>query len=209
MKKIILALAATLGLASAASAATYSTFVTATPFRAPGQPGLQTRAVVLSPSGPQNFNGATYSFDLANIGDTVTFDAFGLVHYDAPLGTDDLIASPSTATFDFGAFGTRTISGVTYGVGSVGSAIAYAVADYTSTISFNVGGGLRLLVELADFEFGSGDTGVFVNGRDGVGFATATITLAAVPLPATLPLAFGAIGLLGFAARRRKAAAQA
>ena len=204
MKKFILAAVAALSVCSAAQAATYNVGVTAQPFRDPGQPGLQTRAIVMSPSGPQNFNGSVVSIDLANIGDTFSLDLFGLVHYDAPLNADDLIHSPTSVTLDLGVFGTRVITGETYGVGVPLSPIAHAFADYFNTVGFNIGGGLRILASLADVSFGATPSGNFINGRPGFGVVTATFTLAAVPLPATLPLGLGALALMGFAARRRK-----
>ena len=44
--------------------------------------------------------------------------------------------------------------------------------------------------------------------RPRVGVVNATFTLAAVPIPATLPLIVSALGMMGFVARRRKAAAK-
>ena len=206
MKKIILAAVAALGLASAASAATYSVDVTANPFRSPGAPGLQTRAFVLKPSGPQNFNGSTIGFDLTNIGDSYIIDLFGLVHFDAPLGKDDTIKSPSTVTLNMGNLGTGVIAGVTYGEGDIGSPKGYAVADYQNTVRFLVGNGLQVRASIADITFGSDANGMFVNNRPGFGKVTATFTLAAVPVPAGGLLLIGALGGLA-ALRRRKAAA--
>lgn len=207
MKKTILAVAAVLGLAGAASAATYTVDVSANPFRAPGQPGLQTRAWILSNIGAQQFNGSTLSFNLSNIGDSVTLDLFRLVHFDAPLNGDDLIHSPSTVTFNFGAFGTQTVNGETFGLGNPGGTAGSAFADYLNDVSFNIGGGLRIIASVADTVFGSDTQGTFVNGLPGAGVVKATFTLAPVPLPATLPLGMGALALMGFVARRRKGAA--
>lgn len=202
MKKTLFALASVLALATGAQAATYSFDVTANPFRVPGAPGLQTRAYVLQASGPQNFNGAMYTTADLNVGESQDIDVYGLVHFDAPLGADDLDAKPSTATFDFGAFGTRTILGTT--VGRLDTNDAYA--DFGDAISFAVGGGLRIIVTLADTVFGVDSQDNFVNGRAGFGLVTATITVAAVPVPATLPLGLSALGLMALVARRRKSA---
>jgi hypothetical protein len=199
MKSALLPLVAALGLAGAAQAATYSVDVTANPFRSPGQPGLQTRALVLSPSGPQNFNGSTISFDLTNVGDSVSMDIYGLAAFESSLEADDLIAKASTASFDFG-FGSLTIQGTSAGVDD--GFAQYALADFVDG-AINIGGGLRILVSLADTVFGTVG-GVFTSGRPGIGFVNATFTLAEVPLPATLPLGVAALGLVGFAARRRR-----
>ncbi len=213
MKKIMLAAVAALGLASAASAATYTVNVTANPFRAPGQPGLQTRAVILAASGAQNFGGPTgiipksFSFNLTKVGDIQNVDLFGLVHYDFPVNADDLLPRSSTVTLNMGALGTATVAGQTFAVGTVGSTKAYAFADYTNIpLVFSLGGGLAIKATIADTVFGANSKGVFTNGRPGFGKVTATFTLATVPVPAGGLLLMGALGGLA-ATRRRKAAA--
>ena len=191
-------------LAGAASATTYLVDVTATPYRVPGAPGLQTRAVVLSPSGPQIFTGAEYAIELTNVGDSVTMDLFGLVQYDSPLNTDDLIHSPTSVTFDFGVFGIATILGESFGLGTALDPMASAFADYFGEIVIDLGNGTAIIVTIADTAFGAVN-GLFTNGRPGFGLVTATFTLAAIPLPAAgllLPAGLGALGAL----RRRKAA---
>ncbi|MFN4128279.1 MAG: hypothetical protein ACK4GC_00445 [Paracoccaceae bacterium] len=200
MKKFFLTCVAVVGITGAANAATYSVDVTANPYRDPGQPGLQTRAIVLAPSGPQNFNGATYSFDLTDLGDTTSMDIYGLVHYDAPLDADDLIPRPSTATFNFGGtIGSITILGTTVGV--MGTP-ASALATFISGI-IRVAPATGIQITLADTAFGD-DGSAFVNGRAGVGFVNATFELATIPVPASLPLSLTALGLMGFVAQRRK-----
>ncbi|MDO9640844.1 MAG: hypothetical protein Q7J44_20120 [Pseudotabrizicola sp.] len=200
MKKFLLSCVAAASISGAAHAATYSVDVTATPFRVPGMDGLQTRAVVLSPSGPQTFNGATYSFDLTNAGDSVSMNVYGLVHYDGPLDPDDLIPRPSTATFDFGgAIGSLTILGTSFGVAG---APASALATFISGI-ISIAPGLGIKITLADTVFGTDGTS-FVQGRAGIGFVNATFELVAVPVPGALPLSLTALGLMGFVAQRRK-----
>ena len=154
------------------------------PVPVPGAPGLQTRAVVLSPSGPQNFEGDTYAVELTNVGDSFTTDLFGLVQYDAPLNTDDLIHSPTSVTFDFGVFGIATIMGESFGLGNVLDPMASAFADYFGEIVIDLGNGTAIIVTIADTAFGAVN-GIFTNGRPGVGMVTATFTLASPPLRRT------------------------
>lgn len=202
MKKLLLAaVIAAASFASIAEATTYSPFVTANPYRqTSATSGLEVRAIVLSPKGPQAFNGATYNFDLTNIGDTFSTDIYGLVHYDSPLNPDDLIPRPGTATFNFGgSIGSLILQGLTY---AVDGAPQHAIATYQSGM-IQVGAALAIMVSLADTTFGTDGTS-FVAGRAGIGFVNATFTLASIPLPATLPLGLSALGLLGFMSRRSK-----
>lgn len=204
MKKFLTAAIAALAFAGAADAATYSVDVTANPFRAPNQPGLQTRAVVLSPSGPQNFNGATYTFDLTNVGDSASMDIYGLVAFDAPIDPDDVLPRPSTASFDFGAgIGSIVINGTTQAIAnaSLPTTLGYALATFTSDI-IRVAPGLGIKITLADTVFGTDANGNFTVNRDGVGFVNATFTLATVPVPAGGLLLLTALG--GVAALRRR-----
>jgi|GEM_PF-6789167 len=204
MKNLLLPFIAALGISGAAHAASYSVDVTANPFNQANLPGLNTRAFVLSPSGPQNYTGSTISFDLSNVGDTTgPIDLYGLVTFETAVDSDDLIPQTSTATFDFG-FASRTIQGTTKAV--LGSP-DYALAQFVDS-AINIGGGLRILITLADTVFGT-DGVSFVQGRPGIGFVNATFTLAEVPLPATLPLGLSAIGLMAFVARRRRVAEDA
>ena len=202
MKKLLLAAATMLAFAGAAEATTYNTYVTATPYRVPGQAGLQTRAVTLSASGPQNFEGASYSFDLNNLGESASMNLYGLVQYDAPLGADDLIPRPSTATFNFGGLiGSITLLGTSVGV--LGNP-DYAIATFVSDV-IRISSTQGILISIRDTIFGT-DGVNFVNGRPGIGLVNATFTLAAVPLPAALPLSLLALGAIGVAGRRRKSA---
>lgn len=200
MKKILLTCASVFMLAGAANAATYTPFVTANPyFAVPPTSGLNVKAASLSNSGAQAFNGATYTFDLTNVGDSASMDIFSLITFDAPIDADDLVPKPSTATFDFGGIiGAITLMGTTSAVSSMG----YAIATYVSDV-INVGGGQGIVVSLSDTIFATDGTS-FVNGSAGKGFVNATFTLAAVPVPAALPLSLAALGLMGFVGRRRK-----
>ena len=202
MKKILLTCASVCMLASAASATTFSPFVTADAYRqAPATSGLQTRATKIANSGPQDFTGATYTFDLNAFGDSVTKNIYGLVAFDSPIDPDDVLPRPSTATFDFGALGSVTVLGTSMAVGSglSGYAIATFVSDF---IRVSATEGIK--ISLSDTIFATDSFGNFVTGTPGKGIVAATFTLAPVPLPAALPLSLAALGLMGFVARRRK-----
>lgn len=202
MKKFILACIAAASIAGAANAATYTPFVTATPFRVAGAPGMQTRATVIANRGAQNFNGMTYSFDLATVGQTVSMDIYGLVAFDAPIDADDLLPSPSTATFDFGgAIGAITIVGSSNAVGF--GSVGYAIATFASNI-VRVSSTTGIKISLGDVIFGTDSQGNYVMNAPGKGIVNASFTLATVPLPAALPLSLAALGLMGFVGRRRK-----
>lgn len=210
MKNVLLASIAALAVTGAAAqAATYSVDVTATPYRVPGSPGLQTRAVVLSPYGPQTFNGATYTFDLNNVGDSVSMDVYGLVTYDTPINADDLGQSPTTATFDFGSLGSTIVSGVSQainGAATTPSTLGYAIATFAPSF-IRVSATEAIFIFLSDTVFGTANGTDFVDGRSGVGMVNATFVLAPIPLPATLPLVVAGLGAMGAVARRRKAKA--
>lgn len=198
MKNLLLsAIAALALLAPAAQAATYNVGVTAESFRQPGAPGLQTRLWQLSNKGAQAFTGTDLTFDLANVGDSFTADIFRLVAFDVGIDADDIVPKPASATFDFGALGTLVLTGTTVGT------TAGAIASFGSGV-LNVGGGLAIVVSIADTTFNS-INGQYVSGRTGATPIAATFTLAAVPLPATAPLALLALGGLAVVARRRKA----
>jgi hypothetical protein len=204
MKKLLLAAATMLAFASAAEATTYNTHVTATTYRGSHQDGLITRAWVLKNSGPQAFTGASYSFDLSSVGDSVSMNLYSLVAFDAPIAADDLLPRPSTATFDFGAgIGAVTVLGNTFAVGK--GTLGYAVAQFADTI-IRVSSTLGIKISLADTIFGTDGNGNFVTGGSGKSAVSATFTLAAVPLPAALPLSLLALGAIGAAGRRRKSA---
>jgi hypothetical protein len=199
MKTLALA-AAALGLAAAADAATYTADVSAATYLGSPAEGLHVRAFNLSPVGRQVYTGSTVSFDLTDIGDSVTLDLFGLVSFEEAIDPDDLAPKPISVSFDFGSF-SGTVAGTTAG-GPAGG-----FADF-GQVFVSLGGGLRMLISIADTAFASSG-GTFTPGRPGLGTVTATFTLAPVPLPASLGLGAASLGLLGLLAwrRHRRAAA--
>lgn len=205
MRNFFMALAATAafaGMCGGAQAATYTATVTADPARA--NDGLKTRAVVLEDSGPQTFLGTDVTFDLTNIGDSYTTDIYALVAFDGgSIDADDTQQSATSASFDFGALGSVTAAGFSAAVGS--NTLGSALATF-SDVLLQVAPATAIRISLADTVFATDGLGNFVEGGAGRGAVSATFSLASIPLPAGLPLAATALGLLGFAARRRKAA---
>lgn len=201
MKKMLLSAAAVLGLmAGAAQAVTYTVDVTAATVTNPNL-GLSASARILSDTGPQTFNGATYSFDLINEGDSATIDVFALTSFEPTLDANDTNPLAASAVFDFGgSIGAITLTGITAGVlGPVPGGLATFISD-----AIRVSPTLAIVISIADTAFATDGTG-YVFGNAGKGNVTATFTLAAVPLPATLPMALLALGGLAAVARRRKA----
>lgn len=198
MKNLVLSTVAALALlAPAAQAATYNVGVTAVSFRSPGAPGLQTRTWTLANSGPLNFAGTTISTtDLSNVGDSFTDNLFRLVAFDVGIDPDDVIPQPISVTFNFEGLGAVSLMGTTVG------AATGAIASFAPGV-LNIGGGLAIVVSIADTAFNS-INGQYVSGKAGAAPVSATFTLAAVPLPATLPLGLLALGGLVAVARRRK-----
>lgn len=207
MRTFLMALAAAASLAGVtgtAQAATYTTTVTADPARPLTNEGLKTRAVILEDVGPQTFLGTDVTFDLTNVGDSYSQDIYALVAFDqGSIDTDDLNPIATSATFDFGVLGSVTAAGFSAATGS--GALGSALATF-SDVLLQVAPATAIRISLADTVFATDGLGNFVEGGDGKGVVNATFTLASIPLPAGLPLAATALGLLGFASRRRKTA---
>lgn len=148
--------------------------VSAEPFRKAGKPGLQTRAIIVSDYGAQNFEPMTFPLSFEGY-DTLTVTLFGLVSYDLPFDDDDLIPQDITVTFDFGELaGAYELRGRSAAV--IAGDQSYAVAWFPS-VEVDIDEERRVLVELSDTVFGINGDGEPTDGRDGVGFVKATFTL--------------------------------
>lgn len=198
MRKTILAALAALAMAAtAAPAATYTVDVTATTYTSVEGTGLRVNALNLLDTGV--YAGSTINVTLNAIGESVLIDLFRLAANEAALDIDDYFGKPASVAFTFGT-GAATLFGATQASPfAPPSAIATYVAD-----AIEVGGGLRILITLANTTFATNGTS-YVNGAAGAGVVRATFTLAAVPVPAAGGLALAGLGALLLAGRRRKA----
>lgn len=206
MKTFLAATVSALALATAANATTFDPFVTATSYRDPGQPGLQTRVWKLENTGSLEFLGATRSFTLSALGDTSVVDLYRITHFDVPFDLDDLTASPATTTFDFGPLGTVNFMGTVnaQATGPAAPPTLPAVLSFPGAQKITVSATEALRITMGNTFFGP------QSGQAGAQIVQATFQLVPVPLPAGLPLALLGLGALGaLAARRKKAAAAA
>ena len=205
MKKILFALVASLALAGTARAVVYDgdvNFGQAINFV---NPGLQAKAVVLKNSGRQGFTSAPLSVNLENPGDTASIDLFVVRTLQTAVAADDFVKKAFSLVFDFGQ-GTAVMTGTSYAERD--GLDVYGVLDFDGPVTVALGNAQALVITLKNVFFNRG-TGVFAPGKANGTVVAATFELATVPLPASLPLGLGALGLLGLIARRRKAAAQA
>ena len=131
-------------------------------------------------------------------GFSVTLDSFQLSYFDDP---ND---GPFPQTVDIAVFG---VSG-----GSWTSLWSRSdvVLDGTAASTFlpGVSSTDELRLQWALSPNWAGNAGAFIDavGIDNITFSSAPVTPAVIPLPATLPLLLGALGLVGLVARRRQAA---
>lgn len=201
MKIAAIALAGVLGFTASAQAVTYSTTIEATTFT--GFPGLQTVANNLPGFGPQLFASTPFTFDLVNLGDSATTDAFSLVIFQTSFAADDFTAQPITVSFDFGSFGTVDVTGTT--VADAGANAGFADFDVAQ---LRVSPTEAIEISITDTFYGTSG-GVITPGAPGRGIPTLTFTLVPVPVPAALPLFLSAMALFGFLGYRRRETAAA
>lgn len=205
MKKLLMALAASLVMASAAQAATFTGEATVSSPINKVNPGLLVRVLVPGNSGPQGFVSAALDFAL-DVGDSFSTDLFVVRTFETVLNADDLIPKAFALLFSFGQ-GSATITGTTYAQSS--GANSFGVIDFDGPAVIALGGGENLVIELTDAMFNTGPLGFFIPGKATGALIAANFTLAAdqvsaVPLPASLPLALGALAMLGYLRRRHK-----
>jgi len=205
MKKLIFSLVASLVMAGAANAATFNGDLTLdTPFNLSSN-GLQLKAVRIPNSGGQTFVSAPLDFDLGNVGDTATLDLFVVRTRERTADADDFLPKAFGLLFSFGQ-GSVILTGTSYAVND--GVNVFGFLDFDGPVSIALGNAQALVISLSDLVFNAG-VGAFTPGKANGALVSASFELVAVPLPATLPLGLGALGLLGFVARRRKAVVQA
>lgn len=200
-------LAASLPSVPAAQAATFNLTTTiGTPQNSVG-PGLVVKADDLNPAnGP--FTSDFGSFDLDNIGDIFSFDA-SVPYTDEPsVEAEDTALSPFSVLFDVASYGMAEWLGTTNGriLGGERFGFPYPFNGPLGFALLGIDGGKALNFAGLTGPFKLGVLELAPGRKNGV-VASYTIQLvpAPVPLPAALPLALGALGLLGVASRRRKA----
>ena len=204
MKKILLSLVASLALAGGASAAVFDGDVSFDTPISSVNPGLQAKANVLKNSGAQKYTSTELDFTLVNVGDTFTLDLFVVRTLQKAVAVDDFIEQAFSLVFDFGQ-GSATVTGTTYA--ETDGTDVYGVLDFDGPVTIALGNAQALVITLADVVFNVG-TGGFTPGKKNGAVVSVTFELASIPLPASLPLGLGALGLLGLISRRRKAAVQ-
>lgn len=203
MKFAAIALAGALAFAGSAEAVSFTGSASFSQGLNFTNPGFQVRAVNLPNFGPQGFVSAALDFDLENIGDSSSFDLFVIRTLQSAIDGNDGIASPFALTFSFGQ-GSTTVTGTTFAQTVDGITQGFITFDNDGFI--NLGNATALVVSLADRTYNAGTQGFFTPGKDNGALVDVEFSLAAVPLPAALPLFLSALGLMGFLGRRRQAA---
>lgn len=149
--------------------------------------------------------------DLA-VGDVHSFDLFRIWTNESSVNRDDEAPMPIEVAFNFtDPVAGGVISGVTEGERSFFGLLHNGRVTWDGPLVVNFGAGDtgRFTLVLSDAVFNRGLFGLDEGYRYG---ATVQATLrydaapAPVPLPAALPLLAAGIGVMGFAARRRRAA---
>lgn len=147
--------------------------VTAQPFRQPGKPGLQTRALVVAEGGSQAFKSTRFPLSFDTL-DKRTVTLFALVTYDLPYEDDDLVPQVISVTFDFGPqVGIYMIKGRSTGV--INGDAQYAVAWFPEA-EVMLDDDTRIRVQIETTVFGINSDGALRDGRDGAGFVKATFS---------------------------------
>ena len=212
MKNILLSLVASLAFAGAANAALFDGDVSFDTGLNRANPGLQIRANPLSNKGSQVFTSAETDFELA-VGETTSISLFVVRTLQKVVAVDDFVEKAFSLVFDFGPNLTATVNGNSYAetgdIDGDGVLDVYGVLDFEGPVTIALGNAQELVITLTDVVFNLGVNPSFTPGKKNGAVVSATFALAAVPLPATLPLGLGALGLLGLIARRRKAVSQA
>jgi hypothetical protein len=158
-----------------------------------------------------------------NVGQSFELSLLKLWTDEREVNGDDKVKKPFSVGFNFSNLPTSgTVFGDTYGVSLFGAAQAGKLTwRKPLQLSFGPGGSGKLTVALTDRTFNAGFAGLD-EGKDGAAtlkakitynaapsaapsslLASTTPTVAPVPLPAAGLLLLGALGSLGFFARRR------
>lgn len=129
---------------------------------------------------------------------SVTLDSFQLSYFDDP---DN---GPFPQTVDLAVFGVSGGSWTT--LWSLSDVLLDGTGASTFTPGVSSADQLRLQWSLSANWAGQPGAAIDAVGIDTITFSSAPMTPAVIPLPATLPLLLGALGLMGWVGRRRIAA---
>jgi hypothetical protein len=109
--------------------------------------------------------------------------------------------------FQLAGYGVATVTGTTFGVidGVAPNSTQFGRIVFNNVAAIRISATQQIEFSLADGVFNTG-TNALTPGKANGAVVSVTATLAAVPVPASLPLAALGLGLLGLVARRRKVA---